>query len=640
MKRRFPIILFYFSTIMYLEIFHKYFLYQNIFDIGLLYTLIFSIPISIILSFFSQLFNSKTNQKITLIFLSLITIIFAGNFLYYQLFSVPFTIRVTSMAGQALSFISVFFQTLWKNIFSFLLLVFPLVLAFVKIPKIKIPKIFYFEKKNLTIAFVISYIISILSLLPVKNEDYSAYHLYWNQDNLTSSIRALGLLTAERIDIQRSFLGFEEKITFYENKYQENEDWIYNKLDINFDKLIEEVKDDSIKSIYSYFKNAVPTNQNEYTGLYKGKNLIFILAESFNSIAVSKELTPTLYQLTHSGFQFNNYYSPVFLSTTGGEFQAMTGLVPTVETLNEWYKGEVSLPFSIGNALERQGYKTYAYHNFEVNFYNRDKTMPTLGFPNYIACGNGLEEEMLCDWSYANAPDDEDLIKVTFDKYKSDITFVTYYITMSGHFPYEFTEKTRNYELVKDLSVSDTVKAYLASQIDLDQALQLLIKNLEQEGILDDTVICLVGDHYPYALSLDQINEASTYQRDEQFEIHHSNLIIWNNDSSAIEINKIGSQIDILPTLLNLFGIEYDSRLLIGHDILSEEEGLAIFQDMSWISDSGSYSATTKTFTKKKEVSDDYINQMNRYVNNSTIVSKKIIASNIYQKIWESIGEN
>lgn len=636
MKKPFSLIIYYFFTIFFMETVHKFLIYGTIWDSGLFYIALFSFLISVLFAFFSHLARSKTNKKIVIGITILLTLMFMGSFLYYTLFSVPFTFQVASMASQTLEFIGILFDAILKHIISLMIFCLPLCYFLWKKDKIVLPKIYFFEKVNLGILFVLTYVLAIICLLPFKTRDYSAYQLYWKQNNLHNSIRMLGLLTAERIDLQRAIFGFEEEIKLTNNQNKLQESMKYNKMEIDFASLIEKEKDVTAKSLYAYFENEIPTKQNAFTGMYQGKNLIFILAESFNSIAVSKELTPTLYKLTHTGFQFNRFYSPVFLSTTGGEFQAMTGLIPSVDTLNEWYKGNNDLPFALGNKLKNSGYQTYAYHDYEATFYNRTKTMPTLGFSNYYACLTGLEKEMECNWVNNNAPDDNEMIKVTFPKYAKNSPFMTYYITMSGHFPYELSTKTRNYEKVKNLPYSDTVKAYLSTQIDLDRALETLIKSLEKEGILDDTVICLVGDHYPYALSLNEINELSQTKRDEKFEANHSSFVIWNNEKDAVEVNKVGSQIDILPTLLNLFGLEYDSRLLIGHDILSDTEGLAIFSDMSWISDSGTYNASTKKFTKAKEVQSDYVSEMNKRVNNSSVVSKKIIASNIYRKILKN----
>jgi phosphoglycerol transferase MdoB-like AlkP superfamily enzyme len=263
--------------------------------------------------------------------------------------------------------------------------------------------------------------------------------------------------------------------------------------------------------------------------------------------------------------------------------------------------------------------------------------MPTLGFSNYTACGNGLEEKINCSW----LPSDVDLINASFDDYASNSPFVTYYISVSGHAPYNFTGgnsiSIKNKEKVENLPYSDSVKAYLSAQIELDSALNTLINKLEEKGILDDTVIVLTGDHYPYTLTTDEINEISNYERDETIEVNHSNLIIWNNKEEGVTIDKVASQIDVLPTVLNLFGISYDSRLLLGNDIFSSAEGLAIFSNRSWISDSGKY-ITNKGFTKtiSEDVSDDYVDVMNNRVLNSFTISKLIMEQDLYRNILNS----
>ena len=639
MKKTLRLVLYYFITIIYLELWHKFFFYPTLWNIGLIYTSLFSLLIAFLLTFLSSLSKPKINKIIVFLFTLFLTFIFAGNYIYTTLFQTPFSIQVTSMAGGALDFINIFFSTVLKNIANLMILCFPLFCFCCKMKTMNFEKNFYFEKKVLIYSILSIYMISLLVLFPGKNASKSAFKLYWQENDIISSINLFGLITAERIEIQRSIFGFDETLSFMENDTSNEKKDDYNKLEIDIDTLIAEEKDANIKNVYSYFKNASATKKNEYTGMFQGKNLIFVLAESFNSVAVSEEYTPTLYQLIHNGFHFTNFYSPVFLSTTGGEFQAMTGLIPSADTINEWHKGEAYLPYALGNMFAKEDYTTNAYHNWEYDFYTRNFTMPELGFPNYLACENGLEKIADCSWNSINAPEDQQLIASTIKKYTKEDKFLTYYITMSGHAPYLFEKSKRYYEEVKDLPYSDETKAYIASQMDLDKAMEVLIESLEKEGVLEDTVICLVGDHYPYAMDISHINEMSSYPRDELFEVNHSDLIIWNKNQEKVEINKVGSQIDILPTILNLFGLEYDSRLFIGKDLLSDSEGLAIFSDMSWISDSGTYQSKSKKFTAKKEVDEDYISKINQWVNNGVVVSRKIIINDIYRKLFESIGE-
>ena len=109
-----------------------------------------------------------------------------------------------------------------------------------------------------------------------------------------------------------------------------------------------------------------------------------------------------------------------------------------------------------------------------------------------------------------------------------------------------------------------------------------------------------------------------------------------------IKVNKVGTSIDILPTVLNLFGVEYDSRLLIGRDILSDAEGLAIFSDRSFITDKGRYNATTEEFIPNKgvEIEDDYVEKMNDIIYKKFKMSRLILENDYYRKVfWNKRGQ-
>ena len=165
--------------------------------------------------------------------------------------------------------------------------------------------------------------------------------------------------------------------------------------------------------------------------------------------------------------------------------------------------------------------------------------------------------------------------------------------------------------------------------------MEVLIQKLSDKEVLDDTVIALVGDHYPYYLSVDEVNEVASYKKDDVVEINHSNFILWNSKMENKVIDKVGSQIDVLPTLYNLFGIDYDSRLIIGKDILSTEEGLAIFGNRSWVSDKGTYYAKSNEFVLKdgEKIEENYVKDMNRKVNNKVAMSGYILTKDYYRKV-------
>ncbi len=636
--------LFYYLTflIIYLELFTKILIFRNFSNFG--YTLIFSFFYIFISYIICHLFKEKGNKVLTFILTIILCIYYSFHNIFYNLFSNIFSYNTLGLAANIGEFKANIMEAIISNIPLIILIFLPLILLIVLRNKLefKSPKYPYFII-NIFLAITF-YFLSLIILNINKNDIYSAYNLYYNINSEIKSVEKFGILTYTRLDVKRVIFGFEENLQKEEPEIpdimlpeEEPKVVTYNELNIDFDTLINNEKNNTIKDMLEYFKNTNPTNKNNYTGMFKDKNLIFLLAEGFNMIAVSEELTPTLYKLTHEGFVFNNFYSPVFLSTTGGEFQATTGLIPTQETLASWKRNKPTIGYALGNSFKALGYNTQSYHDWTYNYYNRDRTMPTLGFDDYMGCGSGIEKMMSCKW----LPSDIDLINTTLPLYQDYAKFVTYYVTVSGHAPYAYNSTgnsiaLKNKSYVQDLPYSKTVLAYLATQIELDRALESLINGLKDAGILDDTVIALVGDHYPYTLTTSEINEISSYERDEIIEVNRSNFIIWNNTmKEAIPIDKVGSQIDVLPTLLNLFGIDYDSRLIVGKDILSDEAGLAIFSNRSWVSDYGTYKNGHFTLKEGINLEDEkeYISYINNLVSNRFTLSNNIIKYKMYDYI-------
>jgi arylsulfatase A-like enzyme len=196
----------------------------------------------------------------------------------------------------------------------------------------------------------------------------------------------------------------------------------------------------------------------------------------------------------------------------------------------------------------------------------------------------------------------------------------------------------KNKALVKDVKANDAIKSYIAANIEFDRSLEILLKDLEESGTLDDTVIVVSADHYPYGLTNEDIKSYVDWVENDTFDIYRNNLIIYNSELTGIEVDKNMGSIDILPTLLNMFDIEYDSRLLVGHDIFSDASDLVIFNNKSWISDKGRYDYIKKKFYpfEGQEVDKDYINKMNSIVSTKFQVSKSIIQKNYYKKV---VGE-
>lgn len=407
-------------------------------------------------------------------------------------------------------------------------------------------------------------------------------------------------------------------------------------MDLDFAALAKNEKDADVKMLHEYFGSLNPSKTNAYTGLFKGKNVIMITAESFYSFAVDKELTPTLYKMAHEGLEFKNYYTPVWgVSTLDGEYVNLLGTIPKSGVWSLWRARQNNLYFTLGNVGKRAGYKTIAYHNGTYDYYDRDESHFNLGYDKWIAINSGLE---LPHDTWPNS-DIEMIDATTADYLKSDDPFSIYYLTISGHAPHTFVGSsmaTKNKELVANMPYSDEVKAYMAAEIELDRAMELLLKRLEEAGKLDDTLIVLAADHYPYGLSESSLNEMLGKGYDKNFELYRNTLMIYNPNFTHVEIEKPCYAVDILPTVLNLMGEEYDSRLLVGSDILSSSPGLVVFVNRSWISDIGRYNSVTDTFTPNKGVTvpDGYVDSVNAVVAKKFTVSTLILDKDYYGKLF------
>ena len=392
--------------------------------------------------------------------------------------------------------------------------------------------------------------------------------------------------------------------------------------------------------MHEYFSSQEASKKNKYTGMFKDKNLIVRVGESFSSLAIREDLTPNLYKLYKEGFQFDNFYTPIFpVSTADGEYITDTSLIPKEGVWSFLRVAGNYMPYSYANVFEKQGYSSNAYHNHTATYYERDKYIETMGYNSYLAVGTGLEDRM----DTSNWPNsDYEMVKTTVDDYINNEKFMAYYMTVSGHMNYTKIGNMmvyRNWDQVKDLPYSNKAKGYLAANIELDKAVGELLSRLEQAGKLEDTVIVISGDHYPYGLTLGEINELSTFERDDKFEKFRMPFLIWSGSMKGpIKVEKIGSSLDVLPTVLNLFGAEFDSRLLMGRDILSDSDPIVIFSDRSFITDKGRYNSLTEQFTPNEGVTieEGYVDKINTIIYKKYQMSRLILENDYYKHVFKT----
>lgn len=613
---------------------------------GFILIILASIPIAIILTVLSLLTkNEKVNKIITYIITTITIILFATQLIYYRIYDAILSVYSILNGKQVFEFMEVILEKIIENWYALVLLVLPLILLIIlnkkQLVEYKRQKLKQIIIQLICLVFMQGMFLGYINLVNANNI-YSNKNLYYNIYMPKLTANNMGLLTTMRLDAKRYIFKLEEKTIDKEEqktKLEMNKE-NYNITDIDFDTLIQNEENEKIIEIHKYIQAKEATNKNEYTGIFKDKNIIAIIGESFSSLAINKELTPNLYKLYNEGFQFDNFYTPVFpVSTADGEYITDMSLLPEEGV---WSFKEIVgnyVPYSYAKVFKDLGYSTNSYHNHTATFYERDKYIKSLGYDSFTAIGTGLEKKINADiWPES----DYEMMKTTIDDYINDEKFLAYYMTVSGHLSYLKENNAiveKNWELVKDLDYSEKVKGYLATSIELDKAIGELLDRLEKAGKLEDTVIVLSGDHYPYGLNINEINELSTFERDDTFEKVKMPLIIWSGSmKEPIKINKIGSSLDILPTVLNLFGINYDSRLLIGNDILSDASPMVIFSDRSFITDKGKYNAMTNTFIPNKDVvvEKDYVEKMNSIIYNKFRMSERILEYDYYRKIFEN----
>jgi len=594
--------------------------------------LIYSLFSSFIMTILMTVGSEKTNKIFSYIIYFVLCFWFALEAIFKSFLQTFFSLDCFKLSDQAMGFAGETIKVIVGNIHYLILFFLPFILLIIFRKKIDLN---IKENKKYLYSYIILIPLSFLSYRlyinsTKDNKDISLYDLYYNTNNIPLSIQKMGVLSSTGLDIYRNIFGFEDKVieVNYEEENNDEDLFVYEKnnldLDLSSNKLNKDIKE--------YIDNNPGTSKNKYTGMFENKNLIFVVAESFSEIGIDKDRTPTLYKLTNNGFIFDNFYVPYYLSTIGGEFQSLTGLYPNYSTLTKWKSGKNSFPYGLATTFKEKGYNTYAYHAHDGYFQNRYKYLKALGFDNFKACN--MELDINCNmWPES----DIEMIKATTNDYiNSDKPFMTYYMTVSGHLDYTKESNSivsKNWDLVKNLDYSDKAKSYLATQIELDRAMESLLKELENKGILEDTVIVLLADHYPYGLSLEEINELSSYKRDELFEINHNALIIYNSSMKNISITKVGMPIDVLPTIYNLFDIKYDSRLFAGSDLLSNNEGMVILDNLSWITDKGKYNSLNGKYSG--DIDSDYINNINNIIQNKIIFSRNMITYDGYRYIKE-----
>ena len=577
---------------------------------------------------------------------AVLTLLYGSQIVYHFIFGTLYSVAMVSQGGEAMT-------NFWRELLAAMGDHFPWLIALLVPLALRI-----FLRKGLKgelrakgriVLLALAVALFALTRADIRQtgtEMFSDEDYYRSGEIATNqNVQRFGLLTTIRLELTRHAKTEEQDYyipeeTQGENPAQEPAEVKYNVMNIDFDALNAMTEDKKLLAINDYCSKVTGTNQNEYTGMLKDYNLIVMCAESFSPAAIDKDLTPNLYKLTQQGIIFNNYYNTFPNTTTDGEYALMQGLYPDAgrsKAVSSLYASRNSyLPFTLGNVFQSQrGVESFGYHNYRGSYYGRSESHPNMGYTMKFA-GDGMT--FTTNWPAS----DLEMMEQSVDDYIGKEPFHAYYMTFSGHYKYDIGTNEmakRNWDQVKDLPYSsNAIKAYLSCNIEFDKAIGYLMERLEQAGVADRTAIVIAGDHFPYGLKDSEYAELIGHDIDG-FSKYKSTLIFWVGGlEKNIVVDEYCCNVDVLPTILNLWGFEYDSRLLAGTDVFSDGTHAAVLVDKSFLTDKVWFNASTGEIryqVPESEIPEGYVENMNQLIATRFSISADILNTAYYNFVFD-----
>lgn len=559
---------------------------------------------------------------------------------YWDIFGSYLSLAYAAMGGEAVTaFWSIAAAAIWRCLPRLLVMALPMAAFYVLRRKKRLPIAGRPGRVQLILVGAAAAIPAVLILtLPLMGTGPGTPEGVFASSSATIDRRAqqLGLLTAGALDAKQTLLGSGGIRVSTGLDLTTGGKGPTNVLDgMDFDALDEATEDKSLRSLNDYFASLRGTAKNSYTGLFEGYNLIVVCAEAFSPYLIDPDLTPALYRMSNEGIVFRNFYNSFPNLTTNGEYGLCMGLMPDLSKMSFAVSKDNYLPFCLGNIFAAQeGVEARAYHNNIGTFYDRVNTHTNMGY-TFEAINFGLDMEQDTPTS------DLEMMEKTVDEYLGQEPFHAYYMTYSGHADYNFTDNhisARNQDLVADLEGSEELRAYYACQLELEKAMEYLLERLEEAGIADRTVVVLTGDHAPYGLPEKDYEELAGDAVEEPFWQYRNSFLCWTGGlAEPIVVDDFCCTQDILPTLLNLFGFDYDSRLLTGRDVLSDCTHAALLKDGSFLTDRMIYDASDGEITWLGEEDEAYAQELIQAMEDQFTVSAAILDTDYYSFAFRTL---
>lgn len=384
------------------------------------------------------------------------------------------------------------------------------------------------------------------------------------------------------------------------------------------------------EAVDAFFEQKPPHEKNEMTGLLKGKNVIMVQLESIDDWVVSDETTPTLARLMREGISFSNFYTPQYSSgyTFNTEFACQTGVYPPASGNAAYSLGKNAFSHSLANRLAEQGYTTASFHKSEKTFYNRGEMHRAFGYSAYHSALNYAEDELQAG---------VDRFLVECDELYEEMTvrqpFCDFLITYSGHLGYDERDELTSYALEQYPQYADPDRAYevnglLAKARLTDDLFTALLTRLEQDGLLDHTVLVVYDDHYAYGLTDSDLLQRCSEQAGSSI-LEKTPAFVWYKGCTPLAVEKTMQTVDLLPTLLNLFGYDVP-RELPGYDAFDlNYAGCAVFSDRTWLTDQAYVKNGTVQWNNG--LTDEQIGEMNQYAARFVSANLAILDADYYR---------
>ena len=510
------------------------------------------------------------------------------------------------------------------------------------------------EKKSFTHTLIAGFIFVAIFATTLRPVDISRITKQWNREYI---VMRYGIFTYQFSDIFasvtptiNSMFGYDENAKIFREYYEENKE---------------------------------KHEPNEYTNIFEGKNVLVIHAESIQKFTMDTkingvELTPNLNKLANEGMFFTNFYAEESVGTSSDtEFTYSSSLMPATSgtvAINYWDR---EYP-TIQKKFKEKGYYVFSMHGNNCSFWNRNLMHQSFGYDKFYCHTEAYNIDETIGLGLSDKSFFKQSVPYIKETNENNQNWYGLMIMLTNHTPFSYIGEYSNLDVThkkekinpetneKEVETAPYLEGtvlgnYFKSVHYADEALGQLIKDMDKEGLLENTVIVIYGDHdakikkseyeyyYNYDFKTDTVlnKDNPNYHEitDYEYEINRKvPLIIWSkNDNRKVKYDKIGGMIDVQPTLGNMFGFENEYTL--GHDLFSIEDNVVVFPDGNWVTDKMYYNSQKEEallLDSKTPISVDYIEKNNKIAEQRISVSNSIIVYDMIknQKEQQKIIKN